>query len=149
MTTATPKPRAGEHDDKMLIFALREESDALREERDRLEWDVQAYRGALGYSVSGDHSGRLTDGTFPSCGLCASRSEGFELLKNELQEAQINNEANAQDATNARAQRDVLKAEMVSLMNMLTWHVNHEGECLGDHPELLEAARALLAKHGR
>lgn len=35
MTTATPKPHAGEHtwhDDKMLIFALREENDALREQ---------------------------------------------------------------------------------------------------------------------
>lgn len=46
---------------------------------DELQWqlhcalhDIQAYRGALGYSVPGDHNGKLMDGTTPQCGMCNS-----------------------------------------------------------------------------
>lgn len=35
-----------------------------------LEWDIDAYRAALGYPVPGNHTGRLTDGTIPRCGIC-------------------------------------------------------------------------------
>jgi hypothetical protein len=31
--------------------------------------DIEAYRGALGYSVSGEHDGRLSDGTVPNNGI--------------------------------------------------------------------------------
>jgi hypothetical protein len=34
--------------------------------------DVEAYRGALGYPVRGDHNGLLSDGTRPVCGICAA-----------------------------------------------------------------------------
>lgn len=34
--------------------------------------DIEVYRSALGYSISGDHDGRLSDGTIPHCGLCSS-----------------------------------------------------------------------------
>lgn len=37
-----------------------------------LENDIEAYRGALGYSVRADHSGKLSDGTTPQCGMCNS-----------------------------------------------------------------------------
>lgn len=33
-----------------------------------------------------------------------------------------------------------------TLLNMIKWCVNHDGECLGDHPELLEAARMAIAE---
>lgn len=33
-----------------------------------------------------------------------------------------------------------------TLLNMVKWTVTHEGECLGDHQELLEPARALVAE---
>lgn len=33
-----------------------------------------------------------------------------------------------------------------TLFNMVRWCVNHDGECLADHPELLEAARAAIAE---
>jgi len=39
---------------------------------DALEVDIQAYRGALGYSVPGDHDGRLSDGTVPRNGVAES-----------------------------------------------------------------------------
>lgn len=32
------------------------------------------------------------------------------------------------------------------LLNMLKWCVNHDGECLADHPELLEVARRAIAE---
>jgi len=31
--------------------------------------DIEAYRGSLGYSVSGDHNGLLSDGTLPTNGI--------------------------------------------------------------------------------
>jgi len=104
---------------------LRAEYETVIDERNRLEWDIEAYRGALGYSVDGIHSGRLTDGTFPSCGLCQSRAEGFNLLKNELQEA---------------------LTEKDWLVEFLTWCVDHPGECLGDNSKILKEAQIILAK---
>lgn len=38
----------------------------------QLEHDIEAYRGALGYPVSGDHDGRLSDGTIPHNGIANS-----------------------------------------------------------------------------
>lgn len=38
-----------------------------------LEWDIQAYRGALGYEIPGGHTGKLSDGTIPTCGMCNSQ----------------------------------------------------------------------------
>lgn len=37
-----------------------------------------------------------------------------------------------------------LIAAAPTLFNMLKWCVNHDGECLADHPELLEVARAVI-----
>ena len=56
----------------------------------KLEHDIQAYRAALGYSVPGNHSGKLTDGTTPQCGLCNSEHRKnleaeCERLREELQ----------------------------------------------------------------
>lgn len=39
-----------------------------------------------------------------------------------------------------------LMAAAPELLNALRWSINHPDECLGDHPELLEVATALLAK---
>lgn len=39
---------------------------------EQLEHDIEAYRGALGYSVPASHNGKLTDGGKPQCGLCNS-----------------------------------------------------------------------------
>ena|ERR1700722_1710591 len=39
-----------------------------------------------------------------------------------------------------------LIATAPELLNALRWSINHEGECLGDYPEILEAAKTLLAK---
>ena len=43
--------------------------------------DIEAYRGSLGYSVSGNHDGRLTDGSSPVNGIA-------EALKRQLAEVQ-------------------------------------------------------------
>lgn len=40
--------------------------------------DIEAYRGALGYSVSGDPDGKLSDGTAPVCGLCEAKRLAIE-----------------------------------------------------------------------
>lgn len=42
-------------------------------------------------------------------------------------------------------QRDAAEAANFTLVNMLKWSCKNEGECLADHPELLEKARDLLA----
>jgi hypothetical protein len=47
--------------------------------------------------------------------------------------------ANKVDDANGRA-----IAELPTLLNMVKWCVNHDGECLGDHPALLETARAVI-----
>ena len=38
------------------------------------------------------------------------------------------------------------QAKAETLANMVRWSVKHDGECLGDHPELLELAKAAIAK---
>lgn len=40
----------------------------------------------------------------------------------------------------------LLIAAAPTLLNMVKWCVNHEGECLGDSPALLEAAREAIAE---
>lgn len=42
-----------------------------------LEWDIDAYRAALGYPVPGNHTGKLTDGTRPKCGICEAHNTGL------------------------------------------------------------------------
>lgn len=39
-----------------------------------------------------------------------------------------------------------LVAASPTLLNMVKWCINHSCECLGDHPNLLEAARAAIAE---
>jgi len=46
--------------------------------------DIQAYRGALGYSVPADHDGKLADGTTPKCGLCDAAQQENERLTIKL-----------------------------------------------------------------
>lgn len=46
-----------------------------------LKNDIEAYRGALGYSVPGNCNGRLSSGDYPKCGLCESRDNEIALLK--------------------------------------------------------------------
>lgn len=50
----------------------------LESELAALRHDIDAYRGALGYSVPGDHDGRLSDGTTPKCGLCEAKSATYD-----------------------------------------------------------------------
>lgn len=50
------------------------------------EHDIQAYRGALGYSVPASHNGKLFDGTTPQCGIC--NSEYRKSLEAQLEAAQ-------------------------------------------------------------
>lgn len=53
-----------------------------------LRHDVEAYRACLGYSVSGDHDGRLSDGTLPNNGIA-------EALDNECRTLSAQNSAQA------------------------------------------------------
>jgi hypothetical protein len=39
-----------------------------------------------------------------------------------------------------------LIAAAPTLLHMIKWCVSHDGESLGDHPELLDAARAAIIK---
>jgi hypothetical protein len=45
-------------------------SAALQAEHMAVCQEVDAYRGALGYAVPGDHDGKLSDGSTPRCGIC-------------------------------------------------------------------------------
>lgn len=54
-------------------WCVAQERDALSETLRRLTHDIEAYRGALGYSVPGDHDGKLSNGTVPQCGMCNSQ----------------------------------------------------------------------------
>lgn len=49
--------------------------DDVVEKIKQLEHDIQAYRGALGYSVPGKYNGFLTDGTYPRCGMCDAKNQ--------------------------------------------------------------------------
>jgi hypothetical protein len=64
-------------------YRLAKDHDRLERENaevDRLKADIEAYRGALGYSVAGDHDGRLSDGTDPVNGIAeALHRENAEL----------------------------------------------------------------------
>lgn len=48
--------------------------DDIREQLACAKWDIDAYRGALGYPVPGNHTGKLTSGETPTCGLCRARA---------------------------------------------------------------------------
>lgn len=72
--------------------SLNAEVPRLKEEVERLKWDIEAYRGALGYSVPGNHTGKLTNGETPQCGICNSEhrkniDKEVERLRGELAEA--------------------------------------------------------------
>lgn len=50
-----------------------------------MQHDIEAYRSALGYSIPGNHNGRLSDGTVPQCGMCNSEHrKNLESDYNEL-----------------------------------------------------------------
>src|SRR5574343_1924004 len=53
-----------------------------------LRHDVEAYRACLGYTVSGDHDGRLSNGTLPNNGIA-------EALNNECRTLSAQNSAQA------------------------------------------------------
>jgi len=57
-------------------------------EVERVERDKQAYRGALGYSVSGAFNGRTSDGTIPICGLCEANHKRAESAEVRAEEAE-------------------------------------------------------------
>lgn len=44
----------------------------------------------------------------------------------------------------AASELTAMTKERDAFRNMTKWSVRNDGECLGDHPELLEAARAAL-----
>jgi hypothetical protein len=46
-----------------------------------------------------------------------------------------------------KAERDALKLQVAELIEALTWCVNNNGECLGDHMQRLNTFRTLLAYH--
>jgi hypothetical protein len=47
-----------------------EDYDELKRRLAEARHNIDAYRGALGHPVPGNHDGKLSDGTVPSCGLC-------------------------------------------------------------------------------
>lgn len=49
----------------------------------RVEQDIQAYRGALGYTVPAKYDGRLSDGTVPRCGICEAQSSKIAELEKD------------------------------------------------------------------
>lgn len=61
-------------------------NDALPHLIELMKHDMEAYRGALGYSAPGDHDGKLTDGTTPQCGIC--NSEHRRTLEAQLEASQ-------------------------------------------------------------
>ncbi len=69
-----------------MIATSRNERDMLKAQLAQRDWDIDAYRGALGYTVPGDHTGKLSDGTVPQCGIC--NSEHRKTLEMQLEQAQ-------------------------------------------------------------
>ena len=43
-----------------------------------LRHDIQAYRGALGYPVPGDHDGRLSNGSTPVNGIAEAMNKALD-----------------------------------------------------------------------
>ena len=43
--------------------------------------EIEAYRGALGYPVRGDHNGRLNDGTYPVNGIAEAKDKALARLQ--------------------------------------------------------------------
>lgn len=73
---------------KMINDALVEQVaiNGLERENERSSRDVDAYRGALGYSVRGDHNGLLTDGTAPNNGIAEALQRRVAELEQENRE---------------------------------------------------------------
>lgn len=59
--------------DQYLAVSRRQRIRNLEVELTAAKWDIDAYRGALGYPVPGNHTGKLTNGETPVCGLCRSQ----------------------------------------------------------------------------
>lgn len=55
----------------------------------RLNRDIEAYRGALGYTVEAGHDGRLSTGVLPFCGLCDAKAEQIRQLEQSNQWVKI------------------------------------------------------------
>jgi len=78
---------------------------SLRREIAVLKHDIDAYRGALGYTVPGGHDGRLTDGTFPNNSIAKALNEQIAALSERFNDQAV-------DFQQARAQIAGLKAEL-------------------------------------
>lgn len=70
-----------------------------------LRHDVEAYRACLGYTVSGDHDGRLSDGTLPNNGIA-------EALNNECRTLSAQNSAQAMQIDELERELSEARAEL-------------------------------------
>ena len=70
-----------------------------------LRHDVEAYRACLGYTVSGDHDGRLSDGTLPNNGIA-------EALNNECRTLSAQNSAQAMQIDELERELSSARAEL-------------------------------------
>lgn len=57
-----------------------------------LRQDIQAYRGALGYPVSGECSEFLSDNSLPRCGFCDAKNQRIKAAEATLARVQAENE---------------------------------------------------------
>lgn len=88
-------PPPGQEATIPMLLRQRQEADKERDSlaakvRD-LEWDIDAYRGAFGYSVPADHTGKLRDGATPQCGICNSEwHKNLEAKCAEMRDSLLN-----------------------------------------------------------
>lgn len=75
-------------DDAVLIQRALSRLYCAEEQNRQIRHDIEAYRGAFGYSVPGHHNGRLSNGEMPQCGLCDARVNVREMVS--LKEMGVN-----------------------------------------------------------
>lgn len=71
------------HEDPAGSYVLASDYDALAARLAAMKHDLDAYRGALGYAVPGDHDGRLSDGSATRCGICEALTARLAEAKRE------------------------------------------------------------------
>lgn len=83
-----------------------------------LRHDIDAYRGALGYSVPGDHDGRLWGkNEAPVCGMCGPKNNAIESLRAEVERLREVKIISIKDSSGGTYEHT---AEVVSLKSQLS-----------------------------
>lgn len=110
----------------------------------RLDHDLLAYAGALGYPIPGDHNGLLTSGEQPKCGLCdakekllvrveAERDRADRSAKGWMETARLADE----NAENCRKASAALRTELGDLRAYCMGMLIHSGAAVREGQDIV------------